>query len=257
MPFTTKNYAVASLRNLDSGEILFFQFHPESLTERIDVAWARQLPVGGSHEIAVYNGTRSERIPLRLFYTTVGGFRNLGGASFTSGGSGLREVGPSTRSGITPTNRGTETRRFGTPVSQNETIQKLDAVERFLKSLCYGDQLLQRRHGRKVKRATAPPLVLFDWPEIIKIEAHVESLAVRYDRFDAGDLSPLILVADLALVEAAPVNGRILGHKVRRDGTQRGDSPVIRQWFRTPKGKTITVRSSFKRPSGGRGPNPR
>lgn len=257
MPFNGTAFATASLTNLDSRETLFFQFHPENLTERIDVDWSTQLPVGGSHEVATYNGTRSERIPLRLFYTTVGGFGRTGAARFTAGGQGLGQTDPSipVNDPIRPPglpNGSVTTRDF----RQNQTQQTLDVVERFLKSLCYGDQLREQVHQSKVQRTTPPPRVMFVWPEVVKIEAHVESLSIRYDRFDAGDLRPLVLLAELTLREDLPLGFRIKGHEVRRNGTIRGRSIHVPSRYRAPRSEPRTIRTStsFQRPPGGIGP---
>ncbi len=228
-------YAVSSLTNLESGETLFFQFEPETLTRRIDVAWGTELPVGGTHEVAVYNGTRSERIPLRLFYTSIGGLGKIASAALTvRPGSAL--------------------------AGEEDPGERLLEVERFLSALCYPDQdHIFQAHGfydfarndfgsrtslRQVDRP--PPLVEFISPSILRIRGHVESLGLTYERLNATDLSPLVLVADVTLREDLPLNRRLQGGEIRRNGAQRGHPQSnLPARSREIRQEPITVRTSF------------
>lgn len=207
----------ASLTNLETAETLFFQFHPEALEEEIAVEWGTALPIGGSREISHYNGTRSERIPLRLFYSTIG-LAQLGSAPLTAQQFTIDEPGALFLSAQTS----------GGPAS----TRTLKDAERFLKALCYGHQFQRTGTARPTARAVGvvpPPRVLFDWPNVLQIEGLVERLRVRFDRFHGTDLSPLVLIAELDLREDAA--RRIRGFRVRQRGSFRAEQRTLPQRF--------------------------
>jgi len=247
--------AVATLTNMQTGETLFFQFHPETLTEQITVDWGSALPVSGSRELFHYRGTRSERIPLRLFYTSIGGVGGVAGkGTFTAGGN---------PHGLTPeeeldrrTAAGGDADAFGPPITPSQN-QKLSAAERFLKSLCYGRSFLADYDGVPIRfrrRITPPPLVVFTWPEIVHVEGLVERLSIRYERFDPETLGPIALVADIDFVEASrnPIEGR----DVRRQGSLGRATSVTLPTRVRPAGDPGNTRQQFQFTRPFRGPQP-
>lgn len=184
--------AVASLearytgggRRGGSTERLLFQFNPTQLRERIRVDYGMTLPFQGSHEISTYTGTRSERIPLDLFYTVFDG--KVSGAE----------------------RRFPDLTRF--PATDQTAESALAGPERFLKSLCYA-----------AKDDAAPPTVVFDWPTILRMFVRVESLDIGFDHFDHPKLRGLTLVASMVLREELPIDHRLTLESVRQLGSVR------------------------------------
>lgn len=237
--------ATGSLTNLDTNESLFFQFQPEAIEESIDVEWGLELPISGSHEVGHYSGTRSERIPIRLFYTVIPGLGGFAGTKFTAGGSAAVEQA---RAPLVPAGGG---RNTITPNGPRPPQQRLDVVERFLKALCYGAPV--KLSGRDDAAWTAlsipPPRVLFSWPSILQLEGYIDRLKIRYERFDGEDLSPLSLVADLDFREA-PIR-RITAEDVRRNGSFRVSRHRALPERITPQTQEVTITQRF--PSAGFG----
>lgn len=211
--------ATGSLTNARTDETLFFQFQPETLEESIQVDWGLELPLSASHEVPFYRGTRSERVPLRLFYTTIPGALNVAGRPFVSGSpSGVSRVEARDDHAVVG---------GGAPAipgpSPRPPKQRLSEVERFLKSLCYGATHVFRSGidpSRILSRSgTPPPLVLFRWPKILELRGHIDSLRVRYVQFDGDDLAPIALMADVDFRELPA--GRIRSEDVRTRGSFR------------------------------------
>ncbi len=218
--------ANASLTNQDNGEVLFFQFHPTSLEEKISVEWGRSLPLFASHEVSHYNGTRSEVVSLGLIYTSIGGLSAQSGAPFTRGTQGGNR-GLTRGEEALPSIPGTEgSFEFLREPQPRHTaglgFQDVRGAERFLKSLCYGNHISDRSPERARSRsfsAPAPPLVLFDWPETVTMEGYIDRVSIRFDRFDSRTLQPLILRAEVDFREET--NKRITGKDVRVRGSNR------------------------------------
>ncbi len=195
-------------------ERLDFQFNPVQLRERIAVNYNSVLPYRSSHEVSNYAGTSSERIPLTLFYTLYG---RTTGAEFPK----LKTPADTAklRSPFPPSPGG---RRFGVDVLSRQPVPEglsasLEGPARFLKSLCYSDPN---------RNMLSPPVVIFEWPDIIKIAGRVEDLDIGYDHFDQTTLQGLVLVARLVLREdfprpRHPEFRRITSLGVRRSGSIR------------------------------------
>jgi len=200
-----------SITDTHRPERLFFQFNPETLVENIDPVWKKRLPLMGSRESSQYMGTKSEVVPMELFFCLVGARGGVGGdeafpdleqiesGSIESAGGGVR---PS-----------------------------LEGPSRFLKSLCYNDPAILRGG---LGGLMAPPLCVFEWPGIVRIQGHIESLQVRYKQFDTRDLRGLTLVASFNFVEDFESQGagdaqtyRIRNGRVRTMGSIRASEGLI------------------------------
>jgi hypothetical protein len=217
-----RSLPVGSLRNLDSQEVLFFQFMPDSLEENITVNWGRALPLFGTSEVSHYSGTMSERIQLGLIYTDVGVTKNAAG-QFAQGPFDrvLNQIVPIPGRGA------------------QRPVQGVREAERFLKALCY-PRPRPPLGGKSTRefRGDPPPLVIFEWPEILKLEGYIDRLSVRYERFDQKTLAPITLRATIDFVEET--NNHIDGDTVRRRGSFRARETVTPQRI-FPKPRTIAV----------------
>jgi len=220
----------ASLTDMLRKERLFCQFNPETLDESLEVDWTSHLPLGGSREISHYNGTRSVRIPLTLYFTIVGrpgngvpGFSDLLVATSEAGGSPGIEFGLAAAG-----QRGPAVVR-----------QSLAGPERFLKALCYKNGGPGARGGF----STEPPTVIFDWPGIVRLEGHLLRLRTRYQQFSTEDLRGLFLVAETEFREDAAEG--IGNEDVRVKGSNRSPTLLPHRIQEPPEQKLIV---QFTRP---------
>ena len=209
--------ATARLINLDTREALFFQFHPQTLRETIEVDYGLEMPIGGSREVSHYNGTRSTRIPLRLTYTEIRGLGDFAGSPFTrisSGQTRAVELQQKNKAGDSVSRRPGDS-------ELGPAAQSVAGAERFLKALCYGTpRSFAGDHETRGKRRLQPPArVLFIWPEVLQLEGEIDRVSVTFDRFEAGTLRPLSLIADVDFRETSP--DPIEAAKVRKVGSRR------------------------------------
>jgi hypothetical protein len=143
------------------AETLFAQFNPNELREDIRVDYNSVLPRRGSHEVINYVGTRSETIPLNLFFTGIDRSR-------TQSWGRLQKLANASSAGA------------------------LTEPERFLKSCCYPDT---------GNRLFTPPTLIFDWPRIVRMRCKIRRVQFRWTHFSQRDGSGLILVARIRLQE--------------------------------------------------------
>lgn len=205
-----------SLTDTDSRERLFFQFNPETLVEQISPQYKKVLPVNGSRETSYYTGTKSEVVPLELFFTLIGAPRGIGASQAFPD---LQQV-----ESISVANP-EDFEGFGSA----DTRPSIEGPSRFLKSLCYNDPDISRGG---LDGIFAPPLVILDWPGILSLEGHIEDLAISYQQFDTRDMRGLMLVANFNFVEdfeydAISDNERIRRSTVRVMGSNRANRKLI------------------------------
>ena len=214
----------ASLIDVERNERLFFQFHPETIVERITPVWKKILPVMGSRETSHYMGTRSETVPMTLFYTLVGNAGEGGDFAFPD----LEQVE------MLPVANPAEFLEGGAA----EVRPSIEGPARFLKALCYNDPDISRGG---LEGLFEPPLVIFDWPGILQLEGHIEDLEVSYEQMDTRDLRGLTLVASFIFVEDFDLNdqsdeARIRHSTVRVMGSHRADFSKIPRRRNPPPG---------------------
>lgn len=205
-----------SLTDADSRERLFFQFAPESLTERINPKYKKVLPVNGSRQTSYYMGTESEVVPLELFYTLVGARDGQGASqSFPD----LQQI-------------------EAVPIANPEDFEEggsgdsrpsIEGPVRFLKSVCYNDPDVSRGG---LDGLFAPPLLVLDWPGILSLEGHIEELEINYLQFDVRDMRGLVMVATFNFVEDFDYDeindsARIRRKTVRVMGSNRANRKLI------------------------------
>lgn len=223
-----------SLSDTNSRERLFFQFAPESLTERISPIYKKILPLNGSRETSYYMGTKSEVVPIELFYTLVGGPR----------GQGESQSFPQLNQVESLPIANPEEFEAGLPA---ETRASLEGPSRFLKSLCYNDPDISRGG---LDGLFTPPLCILDWPSILSLEGHIEGLEISFRQFDTRDMRGLVLVANFDFVEDFEYddisdNERIRRGSVRVMGSNRANRKLIptarrRRDVRTPRTVVFT-----------------
>ena len=153
-----------SLTNVDTGERLDAQFNPRTLRKRARAKYSRDQILYGSHEVTQWTGTRSNEIPLVLFFT------RIGSADFK---------------GSTPP---------GKMQQQARGVQfpTLLDTERFLDALLYPD----RERGK-----LEPPTVIFNWPGVINIYCVVTEVEITYEHFNTFGLNPMQLSARMNIIE--------------------------------------------------------
>ncbi|HET6496610.1 MAG TPA: hypothetical protein VFH61_14730 [Thermoleophilia bacterium] len=226
-------------------ETLEFQFNPATLTERINANYKKVQSYRGSHEYSSYTGTESEVIPLTLFYTTMD--RGSGSPWPTL------NAGPQTRTikerqrnhyeaiGIDFEQLGYFPEEDSPPPPPGTVREDLAGPINFLKSCMYPDP-----------PQLAPPLVIFEWPRLIKIAAQIESLELTYEQFDFHTLAPITLVASLRLREQ--FNG-LTSDGARQNGSVRpfaGLRDVVQSTMSKSRSSTFTVNATSSLSSGGR-----
>ncbi len=205
-----------SLTDTDSRERLFFQFNPETLEQAVDPQYKKVLPVNGSRETSYYTGTKSEVVPIELFYSLVGGPRAQGS---TQSFEALNQVE------ALPIANPDDFEAGGDP----EIRPSLEGPARFLLSLCYNDPNISRGG---LDGTFAPPLVILDWPGILSLEGHIEALRIRYEQFDTRDMRGLVMVGTFNFVEDFEYddindNERIRSGTVRVMGSNRANRKLI------------------------------
>lgn len=174
MPASAKGSLTVILPGqVPNREKLVCQFLPATIERVIEVQWGIAQPIKGSREVTDYRGTASQRLPLELFFTTMGRpspgeFPEL-----------LPVVGDDMPHAIAAGAR--------TP--------GLKGVERFLESLCYADQ------DQGLYRT---PFIVFEWPNVCRVLGVMEDLRLRYEWFNSVDLRGTVLVATFTLREEAP-----------------------------------------------------
>lgn len=203
-----------------SSERLIAQFNPTSIRELIKVNYGVTQPLNGSHEIAHYRGTASGRIPIQLFFTTLGReqtaeFPNLSTRVTDDVVVDTSESGMSVAAAFSVIGGG-----LGSLFRQVQNLSSpgLKGVERFLKGLCYNDPDRGMR---------SPPFVVFEWPNVLRLIGRIESLEIGYDQFATEDLRGTVLVADMLFREDA--QDRISHGSVRRTGSFRADDETVRR----------------------------
>jgi hypothetical protein len=203
-----------SLTDTNKRERLFFQFAPETLVERINPVYKKILPLNGSRETSYYMGTKSEVIPMQLFYTLIGA---PGGIA--QGFPDLEQLE------AIPISNPDDFEDFGS----DATRPSIEGPVRFLKSLCYNDPDISRGG---LDGIFTPPLVILDWPGILALEGHIEQLQITYEQFDTRDMRGLVVVADFTFVEDFEYdeindNERIRNGTVRVMGSNRANRKLI------------------------------
>ena len=207
-----------SLTDTNSRERLFFQFAPESLEESIEPVYKKILPVNGSRETSYYMGTKSEVVPIELFYTLIGGPR----------GQGESQSFPQLNQVEALSIANPDEFEAGLPA---ETRASIEGPSRFLKSLCYNDPDISRGG---LDGLFAPPLCILDWPSILSLQGHIESLRISYRQFDTRDMRGLVLVGNFNFVEDfdSEVIGERTSERIRRSrvrvmGSNRANQKLI------------------------------
>ena len=203
-------------------ERLDFQFNPDSLEEEFVAEYGLSLPLRASHEVVNYIGTRSQRIPLELFYTAYAPFAE---PLFIDPRPGIeRALRPFTL-------------KFLTPAGPNPS---LEGPARFLRSLMFNN----RDRGM-----LAPPLTTFEWPGIVKMAGRVESLRIRYAQFEQETLQGTVMIANLEFREDLDRDQHITSRSVRDGGSIRGSAPFPSELGSSTAGNTggemVTLTSPF------------
>jgi len=198
-----------AISNLETGEVLRFQFNPVELVEEIGVNWARLAPLGLSHQVLHYINTNNQRMPIELYMSDVAAALRSPGpqtqgppaAAALSAAGGLLSTlaGP-------PAALGTG---LGTAVAG---ITSVGDTKNFLQSLAY--PVTTPAGGAK-----EPATVLFVWPSVVRMKCKVTNLRFTHRRFSLENLSTTVLVAALDLEECATLN--VTADRVRLFGSRR------------------------------------
>lgn len=216
-------------------ERLDFQFNPEDLTEAIDAEYGTTLPYRGSHEVANYAGTRSQRIPIELFYTVYGRFAE---EEFARLQTPANQV--SFRPIAGPGGIKAEVFQVAATASPDALNASLEGPARFLRSLMWNDP------GRGQPQ---PPLVIFEWPGIIKLIGRMEQMRIRYTQFEQETLQGTVLIANMLFREDPNREERITSLGVRRGGSIRAEaifeSPIGPEGGTQGTRQTVTIRQAF------------
>ena len=219
-------------------ERLDFQFNPTEIEERFFAQYGTLLPYRGSHEVSNYSGTLSQRIPLELFYTVYGRFAE---AEFARLQTPANQI--SFRPIAGPGGINQEFQSVAQTASPSALNASLEGPARFLKSLMYNDP------GRS---QPAPPLVIFEWPGIVKLIGRIEELSIRYTQFEQESLQGTVLIANLVFREDPNRDERITSLGVRRGGSIRAEaqfeSPINDAGGLSGTRQTVTTVQAFGRP---------
>lgn len=222
-------------RGAGRRERLDFQFNPDELMEEIEAIYGSSLPYRGSHEVTNYSGTRSQRIPIELFYTLYGRFSEQEFARLETPPNQV-----SFRPIAGPGGYQSELRQGVTTDAPEGLNATLEGPARFLKSLMWNDP------GRSMPQ---PPLVIFEWPGIIKLIGRVERLRLRYQQFEQETLQCTVMRANLLFREEANRLERITALGVRRGGSIRAEavfeSPINPEGGIVGTRQTVTVTQAF------------
>ena len=210
-------------------ERLDFQFNPETLDEEIIAKYGMALPYRGSHEVANYSGTMSQRIPLELFYTVYGRFAEQDFANLQTPANQA-----SFRPIAGPGGIAAEVRQGNATDTPTALSASLEGPARFLRSLMWNDP------GRGMPQ---PPLVIFEWPGIVKLIGRIERLRLSYRQFEQETLQGTVLVANLLFREDASRGERITYLGVRRGGSIRAES--VFESFLGAEGGSSGTRQAF------------
>lgn len=198
-----KEFAVeppkAALSNMETGEVMRFQFNPPELVEEISANWARLSPIGLSHQILHYISTNNHRMPIEIYLSDILANLRIGMAApfllTTPGPFGISIPRVSTSNLKIPEREG-----------------DLDGMKRFLQSLLYP-------HKTDSGSFSPPPRVLFVWPSVVRLRCIVTSLRFTHRRFSLKTAATTALMAEVELEESrfTPISSQ----HVRQFGSRR------------------------------------
>lgn len=179
----------AALANVESGEVMRFQFNPPELVEDLSVNWARLSPVGLSHQVLHYINTNNHRFPIEIYLSDVvrkiqesAAAPLVAFAAVSAGFGGPAAAGalPGTISNLKLPSR-----------------DQLDAdnAKRFLQSLLYP-------YRTESGTFDPPPRVVFVWPSVVRMRCIVTGIRFRHRRFSIKTAATTVLTAEVTLEES-------------------------------------------------------
>lgn len=179
----------AALANVESGEVMRFQFNPPELVEDLSANWARLSPVGLSHQVLHYINTNNHRFPIEIYLSDVARkiqqaaaapaltFAAVGAAfGGTVGAAAL----PSAVSNL--------------KLPSREQLD-VDNAKRFLQSLLYP-------YRTESGTFDPPPRVVFVWPSVVRMRCIVDRVRFRHQRFSLKTAATTVLMAEVTLEES-------------------------------------------------------
>jgi hypothetical protein len=200
-----------AISNLETGEVLRFQFNPVELVENIGVNWARISPLGLSHQVLHYINTNNQTMPIELYMSDIAAAEREGAPTAPSFAAAASIVGGAVAGALggipgAPSASGSA---LGTPTAG---VTSVGDTKNFLQSLAY--PVATPAGGTR-----EPATVLFVWPSVVRMKCKVASLAFTHRRFSLKDLKTTVLVAAVTLEECAALN--VTADRVRLFGSRR------------------------------------
>lgn len=179
----------AALANVESGEVMRFQFNPPELVEDLSVNWARLNPVGLSHQILHYINTNNHRLPIEIYMSDV--VANLQRATAAP----VLAIAAVSAAFGGPL--GGAAALAGTSNLKLPSRDQLDAdnSKRFLQSLLYP-------YRTESGTFDPPPRVVFVWPSVVRLRCVVTSLRFIHRKFSLKTAATTVLTAEVTLEES-------------------------------------------------------
>lgn len=195
----------AALINIETGEVMRFQFNPPELVEEISVNWARLSPVGLSHQILHYINTNNHRLPIEIYMSDI--VANIEQFKWNyPGASPSQPAAPGAAPGTTAPGR---TSSLKVPAGVR---MDTDDAKRFLQSLAYA-------YRTESGTSDPPPRVRFIWPSVVRLRCIVTNLRFIHRRFSLKTAATTVLMAEVTLEESrfVPLSSQV----VRNSGSRR------------------------------------
>lgn len=205
----------AALSNVETGEVMRFQFNPPELVEEVSANYARLSPLGLSHQILHYINTNNHRLPIEIYVSDIAANVKRAADAAASGGGGVVSGwgGGGIVSGAALPTGLSAPGRSSTLQARDPDRMNADDAKRFLLSLIYPVKSESGTFG-------PPPRVIFVWPSVVRMRCVVsEGPRFTHRRFSLRTAATTALMAELTLEESRATP--LWSQHVRQFGSRR------------------------------------